>query len=118
LAAPEVEVVDGGGDCLCEGVDSPAKLIVGGKGGTFCGEGLTLVGELGSATVELMGSPFHLGKLDQPALVQVSETVSFSVGVGDFAVEAAQLDGKQLVVGSRSARAYGCLSGSEDVGFK
>ena len=62
-------------------------------------EPIVLVGERLVTGVDIAGAALDLGELEQAGLVQVREAPPFSsVGV-DFALEAGQFGGQDLVVG-------------------
>jgi hypothetical protein len=56
------------------------------------------------------GAALQPGHVDQPGLVEVDQPVVLAVGSFEFAVEAGQFGGEQLIVGDGSVDCDGLLA--------
>jgi len=79
-------------------------------------EFLALAGQSDEAVVDVGGPPRELGRFEHTGLIEISEPSAFCSRCLHAPVEPAELDGEQLVVGSRTPRRAGLLAGEQELG--
>jgi hypothetical protein len=96
-----VELVDHAADPFGEVVDSAVELVAADQGCMLVGEAGSFRLELAVACGDVSGPPLEVSHLDQAGLVEVDQPTLFGIGGVDFAVQAGEFGGEQLIVGDR-----------------
>ena len=113
-----VELVDDGADADGEVLDAVAEPVAAGEVGALGGEAGALVIEFALACGDRGGAALQFGHVDQPGLVEVDEPAVLAAGGLEFAVQAGQFGGEQLVVGDGSVHRDGLLAGQQQAGVE
>jgi len=116
LALREVELVDCGHDAAGEALDAVAQAVASHELVSLGDEFLALAGQSDEAVVDVGGPPRELGRFEHTGLIEISEPSAFCSRCLHAPVEPAELDGEQLVVGSRTPRRAGLLAGEQELG--
>ena len=111
-----VELVDHATDLLGEVVDSAVDLVAAGQGRALFGEAGSFGLELALAGGNVGGPALQLSQLDQPDLVEVDQPTLLCAGGVDFAVQASEFGGEQLVVRDRRGEGNGVFPSQQRSG--
>jgi hypothetical protein len=84
LPLVEVETVERVEGAAREVGDALAQLVVAGELGALLREGVTLVGQLGAAGVDVFGAAPQFDELDQPGLVEVDQAPALVVAASSL----------------------------------
>jgi hypothetical protein len=106
-----VELVDDGGHAGCEVLDAVAEPVAAGEVGALGGEAGAFVLQFALPRGDRGGAALQPGHVDQPGLVEVDQPVVLAAGGFEFAVQAGQFGGEQLVVGDGSVDCDGLFAG-------
>ena len=118
LALGGVELVDDGADAGGEACYALAEPVSAGEVGALSGEAGAFVLEFALACGDRGGAALQFGHVDERGLVEVDQPAVLAAGCVEFAVEAGELGGEQLVVRGRGVHRDGVLAGQQQAGVE
>lgn len=116
LALLEVELVDTVSGSVGEVTDSLLETVVDSELLVLCDQLVALAGQRLVADVDIPCSPLHFVQFEHPGLVEVGEASPLGpIGV-EFAFQAGEFGGQELIVRGGRRRAEGCFARGEHLG--